>query len=136
MGYGLDRAVEVLRAAPGSRRAFLDVSGDCFALGAPPGEAAGRSGWPIQTARARVIAVDPAPGCGARDVVQHGVGGALRAGRTGPRHGPGHRLARVTGRRQVTVVARTGIEADALSTAMLVSARAVPGVLRSYAFDW
>ena len=33
---------------------------------------------------------------------------------------------------QVSVVARTGIEADALSTAMLVSGRAAPGVLRSY----
>ena len=33
---------------------------------------------------------------------------------------------------QVTVVARTGIEADALSTAMLVSGVPAPGVLRSY----
>ena len=33
---------------------------------------------------------------------------------------------------QVSVVARTGIEADALSTAMLVSGTATPGVLRSY----
>ena len=34
--------------------------------------------------------------------------------------------------RQVTVVARTGIQADALSTATLVSPRGFPGVLRSY----
>jgi len=33
---------------------------------------------------------------------------------------------------QVTVVARTGIQADALSTAMLVSPRPFRGVLRSY----
>jgi thiamine biosynthesis lipoprotein ApbE len=33
---------------------------------------------------------------------------------------------------QVTVVARTGIEADALSTAMLISPKPFPGVLRSY----
>ena len=33
---------------------------------------------------------------------------------------------------QVSVVARTGIEADALSTAMLVSGTAAPGVLRSF----
>ena len=37
-----------------------------------------------------------------------------------------------TGRVQVTVVARTGIEADALSTAMLVSGKQAPGVLRAY----
>ena len=33
---------------------------------------------------------------------------------------------------QVTVVARTGIEADALSTAMLVSGKPVEGVLRYF----
>ena len=33
---------------------------------------------------------------------------------------------------QVTVVARTGIEADALSTAMLVSGRPTEGVLRFF----
>jgi thiamine biosynthesis lipoprotein ApbE len=32
----------------------------------------------------------------------------------------------------VSVVARTGLEADALSTAMLVSPRRFPGVVRSY----
>ena len=47
VGYGLDRAVEVLRRA-GIRRALLDVSGDCLALGAPPGETrlAGGDGRP------------------------------------------------------------------------------------------
>ena len=34
--------------------------------------------------------------------------------------------------RQVTVVARTGIEADALSTAMLVSGKPTLGVIRYY----
>jgi thiamine biosynthesis lipoprotein ApbE len=34
--------------------------------------------------------------------------------------------------RQTTVVARTGIEADALSTATLVSPVRFPGVLRAY----
>jgi thiamine biosynthesis lipoprotein ApbE len=34
--------------------------------------------------------------------------------------------------RQATVVTRTGIEADALSTATLVSPERYPGVLRSY----
>ncbi|MFL5519115.1 MAG: FAD:protein FMN transferase, partial [Gemmatimonadales bacterium] len=36
VGYGLDRAMAVLRGR-GVRRAFLDISGDCYALGAPPG---------------------------------------------------------------------------------------------------
>jgi thiamine biosynthesis lipoprotein ApbE len=34
--------------------------------------------------------------------------------------------------RQVTVVARTGLEADALSTAMLVMPKKFRGVVRSY----
>ena len=34
--------------------------------------------------------------------------------------------------RQVTVVARTGVEADALSTAMLVSGKPTLGVMRYY----
>ena len=36
VGYGIDRALAVL-ARRGIRRAFLDVSGDCAALDAPPG---------------------------------------------------------------------------------------------------
>jgi thiamine biosynthesis lipoprotein len=45
VGYGLDRAASVLRAA-GIERAFLDVSGDCIALGAPPGT----DGWRVHLA--------------------------------------------------------------------------------------
>jgi thiamine biosynthesis lipoprotein ApbE len=37
-----------------------------------------------------------------------------------------------SGCRQVTVVARTGLEADALSTAMLVNPRRFGGVVRSW----
>jgi thiamine biosynthesis lipoprotein ApbE len=37
------------------------------------------------------------------------------------------------GVRQATVVTRTAVAADALSTAMLVTGREPPGVLRSYA---
>ena len=42
VGYGIDRALGVLRAR-GIRRGFVDVSGDCGALGAPPGT----RGWPV-----------------------------------------------------------------------------------------
>src|SRR2546422_2726663 len=42
VGYGIDRALELLRAR-GLRRAFIDVSGDMAAIGAPPGE----PGWRV-----------------------------------------------------------------------------------------
>lgn len=130
VGYGIDRAIGVLRRA-GIRRAFLDVSGDCFALGAPPGE----RGWRVGVAdphrpgeeaastRLRDLAI--ATSSNSVSVVRYG-----RAVR-------GHVMNTVTGwpataRTQVTVVARTGVEADALSTAMLVSGALPPGVLRSY----
>src|SRR3989440_5479938 len=55
VGYGIDRALELLRAR-GLRRAFIDVSGDMAAIGAPPGE----PGW-------RVGIADPdQPGAGDR----------------------------------------------------------------------
>jgi thiamine biosynthesis lipoprotein len=131
VGYGLDRAIGVLRRA-GIHRAFLDVSGDCFALGAPPGE----RGWYVGVAdphqpgeeigstRLRDLAI--ATSSNSVSVVRYG-----RAVR-------GHVMNTATGwpataRTQVTVVARTGLEADALSTAMLVSGTSLPGVLRHYA---
>src|SRR5881409_2664387 len=45
VGYGIDRALEVLRAR-GLRCAFVDVSGDMRAMGAPPGE----PGWLVEIA--------------------------------------------------------------------------------------
>src|SRR5256885_4543350 len=45
VGYGIDRALELLRAR-GLRRAFIDVSGDMAAIGAPPGE----PGWRVDIA--------------------------------------------------------------------------------------
>src|SRR5215210_5301547 len=44
VGYGLDRAASVLRGF-GISSALIDVSGDCLAIGAPPGQDAG---WPIE----------------------------------------------------------------------------------------
>jgi thiamine biosynthesis lipoprotein len=130
VGYGLDRAIEVLRHA-GVRRAFLDISGDCFALGAPPGEV----GWEVGVADPQrpggVIAVtrirDQAIATSSNSVSVVRYGRAVR----------GHVMDTstgwpATGRAQVTVVARTGIEADALSTAMLVSGKQSPGVVRAY----
>jgi len=130
VGYGLDRAGEVLRAA-GIRRALLDVSGDCLALGAPPGE----SGWLVGVAdpdrpRAVIAATrlsDAALATSSNLVSVVRYGRAVRGHVMDP--GTGWPAA---GCRQVTVVARTGVEADALSTAMLVTPTRFPGVLRSW----
>lgn len=130
VGYGLDRAMTVLRAA-GVSRAFLDVSGDCLALGSPPGEA----GWLVEIAApekdGRIIAAtrlrDAALATSANTTSVVKYGKAIRGHVMNPDTGwPAGALT------QVTVVARTGIEADALSTAMLVSGRPARGVLRSY----
>jgi thiamine biosynthesis lipoprotein len=130
VGYGLDRAGEVLRAA-GIGRAFLDVSGDCLAIGAPPGQ----PGWRVAVAdpdrRDAVIATtrlrDAALATSSNLVSVVRYGRAVRGHVMDPASGwPAARC------RQATVVARTGIEADALSTATLVSPVRFPGVLRSY----
>jgi thiamine biosynthesis lipoprotein len=130
VGYGLDRAGAMLRRL-GVRRAYLDVSGDCLALGTPPGERGWsvgiadprRAGGVLRTTRIRDQAI--ATSSNQLSVVRYG-----RAVR-------GHVMDCATGwpasgDTQVTVVARTGIEADALSTAMLVSGVPGPGVLRAY----
>lgn len=127
VGYGLDCAAAELRRL-GIRRALLDVSGDCLALGAPPGE----RGWPVAV-------VDSArPGRNPRIVYLRDAALATSANTVSAiRYGrmlAGHVMDPLAGRPasallQATVVARTGIEADALSTALLVSAEPASGVL-------
>jgi FAD:protein FMN transferase len=129
VGYGLDRAMAVLRQA-GIEHAFLDVSGDCLALGAPPGT----TGWLVQIAAptgktpvgsVRIRNQALATSANTRSVVRYHR--AVRGHVMNPRTGwPADALT------QVTVLARTGIEADALSTAMLVSGTAVSGVVRHW----
>lgn len=130
VGYGLDRMALVLRQA-GVRRALLDVSGDCLALGAPPG----RRGWLVEVA-------DPARAGGVveatllRDAALATSANTASVVRWG-RAVRGHIIDPATGYpadtlMQATVVARSGIEADALSTAMLVSGRAPMGAVRTY----
>jgi FAD:protein FMN transferase len=130
VGYGLDRAVSALRNA-GITRAFLDVSGDCFALGAPPGQ----EGWAVDiaaphsgerpTASTWLCNAALATSANTASVVRYGQ--AVRGHVMNPDTGwPADALL------QVTVVARTGIEADALSTAMLVSGKWAEGVQRFY----
>jgi thiamine biosynthesis lipoprotein len=131
VGYGLDRAMIVLRRA-GISRAFLDVSGDCIAMGTPPGE---QDGWLVEIAapsgNGRIVASTRlrdaalATSANTQSVVRYGR--ALRGHVMDPETGwPADALT------QVTVVSSTGIEADALSTGMLVSGRRAEGVVRFY----
>jgi thiamine biosynthesis lipoprotein len=131
VGYGLDRAMQVLRRA-GIRSAFLDVSGDCVAMGTPPGE---ERGWLVEIAgppggRKFVAATrlrDAALATSANTMSVVRYGRAIRGHVMNPETGwPADALT------QVTVVSRSGIEADALSTAMLVSGKPAVGVLRYY----
>jgi thiamine biosynthesis lipoprotein len=119
VGYGIDRALAVLRAR-GIRRGFVDVSGDCGALGAPPGA----RGWPVAVADPRrpgaVLAErwlrDAALATSSNSVSVVRYGRAVR----GHVMDPGTGLP-ASARRQATVVARSAVAADALSTAALVS---------------
>ena len=130
VGYALDRAMATLRKA-GIRSAFLDVSGDCIAMGSPPGQ----EGWQVDIAGPRPR--DPrlasvrlrdaalATSSNTQSVVHFGR--AVRGHVINPDSGwPADAMV------QVSVVARTATEADALSTAMLVSGQPVEGVLRYY----
>ena len=132
VGYGIDRALEVLRAR-GLRRAFIDVSGDMGAVGAPPGE----PGWLVEIAdpdrtgvgrtllatRLRDAAL--ATAANTESIVRYGslVAGHVMDPGTGQ---PARAL------QQASVVTRTAVAADALSTAMLVMGRRPAGVLRAY----
>lgn len=130
VGYGIDRALGVLRAR-GIRRALIDVSGDVGALGAPPGE----TGWPVEindpehagktVGATRLCDAALATSANTESVVRYGtrVLGHIMNPVTG---WPAHAL------RQATVVARTALEADALSTALFVSGRRAPGAIAVY----
>ncbi|HEV8382992.1 MAG TPA: FAD:protein FMN transferase [Gemmatimonadales bacterium] len=112
VGYGIDRAVAVLRSL-GIERAFLDVSGDCYGLGAPPGEP---EGWLVGVAGS------------AQSVRLRDMGLATSANSVS-RHVMNPETGRpVSGHQQMTVLAHTALIADALSTGALVSGHAPAGV--------
>ena len=122
VGYGIDRVIRVLRSA-GIHRAFVDVSGDCYGLGAPPGQP---EGWVVQIAdtaqeiRLRDAAL--ATSSNAKTVVRLGYWGKL-----------GHIMDPVYGfpvdvAQKVTVLAPTALAADALSTGVLVCQQVPHGV--------
>lgn len=131
VGYGLDCAMSVLRTA-GIHNALLDISGDCFAIGTPPDS---DRGWlveianptagapPIASTRLREAGL--ATSSNSVSVVRYGQ--AIRGHVMDPETGwPAKALT------QTTVVARSGTEADALSTAMLVSGNPAAGVVRYF----
>jgi thiamine biosynthesis lipoprotein len=131
VGYGIDRALGVLRAR-GIGRAFLDVSGDVAAMGAPPGE----PGWLVEIAdpdrRDHTVGATwlrdaaLATAANTESVVRYG---SLVAGHVmDPATGWPARAVK-----QASVVTRTAAAADALSTAMLVSGRKPREAIRSYA---
>jgi FAD:protein FMN transferase len=122
VGYGIDRVARVLQAA-GIHRAFVDVSGDCYGLGAPPGQP---GGWMVQIAgsaqEVRLRDAALATSSNTKTVVRLGYFDKL-----------GHIMDPVLGSpvevdQKVTVVARTALAADALSTGVLVRGRVPHGV--------
>jgi len=116
VGLGIDWMCGTMWNA-GIRRAFIDVSGDCFGLGAPPHEPAG---WPVLIAGSnQVVRLQNqalATSSNMTSVIKLGqrvLGHIMDSDRGIP----------VETRRQVTVVASSAIEADAFSTASLVSGK-------------
>ncbi len=130
VGYGLDRAGEVLRRH-GVTAALLDVSGDLLAFGAPPGT----TGWAVDIADPRVaggvlataLLRDEALATSAVTIATVRLTGVSRGHVIDP-----HRGVPVKQRLQATVVAKTGLGADVLSTAMLAGGRSGPGVRSSW----
>ena len=130
VGYGLDRAGVMLRSH-GVSAALLDVSGDLLAIGAPPGE----TGWAVDIVDPRrsggvlatAVVRDAALATSAVTISTVLLGGVRRGHVIDPQHG-----APVEGRLQATVVAATGIAADVLSTALLVSGSPWPAVQRHW----
>ena len=130
VGYGLDRAGAVLRRA-GVVAAFLDVSGDCLAIGAPPGE----RGW-------RVDLADPGRrGASTGTVCLKDAALATSANTEETLRWRGRLVGHVmdphTARpaervRQVTVEGPSGVLADAWSTALLVAAVPLPAGCRAH----
>jgi thiamine biosynthesis lipoprotein len=130
VGYGLDRAAALLRSR-GVVRGFLDVSGDCIALGAPPGA----EGWRVDLANPNppgaalpgVLLRDRALATSANTVAVVRYGAVVRGHVMDPYTGyPADRVL------QASAVARTGLAADALSKAVLIRGTRVPGVERCW----
>jgi FAD:protein FMN transferase len=116
VGYAIDRVRGKIEGT-GVRRAFIDVSGDCYGMGAPPGE----DGWRVQVAGTSVVVRlrdnALATSSNRKSVIElenRLLGHVMDPARGHP----------VESKRQVTQVAPFAVLADYLSTASLVSGRA------------
>lgn len=116
VGFAIDEAKRAF-FEPGIHSALIDVSGDCYGLGAPPGEP---EGWPVRIAgSARVVRLRDgalATSSNTKSVIElekHVLGHVMDPDRGCP----------VDTRRQVTQVAPAAVLADYLSTAALVTGR-------------
>lgn len=116
VGFAIDEAQPAF-FTPGIQSAFIDVSGDCYGLGAPPGEP---DGWPVQIAGStRVVRLRNsalATSSNTKSVIEL------------EKHILGHVMDPVRGcpvdtHRQVTQLAPAAVLADYLSTAALVTGR-------------
>jgi thiamine biosynthesis lipoprotein len=125
VGYAIDEVKGVLIGS-GIRRALIDVSGDCYGLGAPPDAP---EGWPVQIAGStRVVRLRDnalATSSNKKSVVElekRILGHVMDPDRGCP----------VDTRQQVTQVAPCAVLADALSTAALVSGRVYEPLWATY----
>jgi FAD:protein FMN transferase len=116
VGFAIDEA-KCAFFPPGIHSAFIDVSGDCYGLGAPPGEP---EGWPVQIAGTtrvvRLLNSALATSSNTKSVVElenHILGHVMDPVRGCP----------VDTRRQATQLAPAAVLADYLSTAALVTGR-------------
>jgi thiamine biosynthesis lipoprotein len=126
-GYAADRALDVL-VARGAPRALVAIGGDIVAGDAPPGT----PGWEIVIAPLGTRRGVPVPSVTLRQAAISTSGDAEQYLEWGGEH-YSHILqpatgSAVTGRRAVTVIARSGMTADALATAVKVlgAARGLP----------
>ncbi|HET6401212.1 MAG TPA: FAD:protein FMN transferase [Candidatus Kapabacteria bacterium] len=123
MGYAIDRMVSILRAE-GIEHAFIDISGDMYAMGTPKGLRHGNNGWAVAIPDPRdssrmihwTAIMDQALST-AGNYESFVVYQAQKFGHImDPREG---RSANRT--LSATVIAKTGTDADALSTASFVT---------------
>jgi thiamine biosynthesis lipoprotein len=118
-GWILDRALEVL-IADGASAALVEAGGDVVVRGAPPGAA----GWRIRVPRPQgdtVLILDAGAVSSSGSLAQRiaGVNGATESHVVNPESGRG-----VPGDETVTVVGPSGAIADALATALSLTAPA------------
>jgi len=116
VGFAIDGS-RLAFSDPGIHSAFIDVSGDCYGLGAPPGES---DGWPVRIAGStRVVRLRNsalATSSNLKSVIE--IEGRILGHVMDPARG-----CPVDTKRQVTQLASAAVLADYLSTAALVTGR-------------